>query len=145
MASDGLAMSPHSHSQMFPYLTYLYPPLHRISLRANPCFGPGFLARAHFSGAEHAKHPTYFRSRIHQNQLGAGPPTLLSPAYTSQESNMTCIRPVSAASRIFSRTTTLAFAAFCFATGAAAQTSTQPPVVTPGFTLTVFAQGNGTG
>ena len=58
---------------------------------------------------------------------------------------MTCIRPVSAASRIFSRTTTLAFAAFCFATGAAAQTSTQPPVVTPGFTLTVFAQGNGTG
>ncbi|TDN69747.1 hypothetical protein [Paraburkholderia sp. BL10I2N1] len=51
---------------------------------------------------------------------------------------MPSIRPVSAASRIFSRTT-LAFAAFCFASGGAGAQTPPKPVPTPGFSISVFA------
>src|ERR1700756_2931132 len=55
-----LAMSPRSHSYMFPSFTYYFRPLHPISLgpTRTPFRAPAFPARIHVSGAEHAKHST---------------------------------------------------------------------------------------
>ena len=57
---------------------------------------------------------------------------------------MPCIRSVSAARRILHRTT-LAFAAYCLASGAAIAQTPSPtgPVATPGFSISVFAKPPG--
>ncbi|MGH8779267.1 hypothetical protein [Paraburkholderia sp.] len=55
---------------------------------------------------------------------------------------MPSIRPVCKLNRVVSRTA-LAFTVFCFAAGDAAAQSSVKPVVTPGFSLSVFATGSG--
>ncbi|WNC95500.1 hypothetical protein RI103_38100 (plasmid) [Paraburkholderia sp. FT54] len=55
---------------------------------------------------------------------------------------MPSIRSAYAVSRLFSRTA-LAFTALCFAAGGADAQSAAKPLVTPGFSLTVFAVGSG--
>ncbi|MEM5451618.1 MULTISPECIES: hypothetical protein [Paraburkholderia] len=55
---------------------------------------------------------------------------------------MRSIQTLHAASRIFSRTA-LAFTVLCFAAGAADAQTAAKPIVTPGFSLSVFATGSG--
>ncbi|NUX99797.1 hypothetical protein [Paraburkholderia youngii] len=53
---------------------------------------------------------------------------------------MRSIHPLYATSRIFGRTA-LVFTAFCFAAGAADAQTSAKPLVTPGFSMAVFATG----
>ena len=55
---------------------------------------------------------------------------------------MPSIRPAYAVGHIFSRTA-LVFTALCFAAGAADAQTSAKPIVTPGFSLAVFAAGSG--